>query len=512
MTQKNNISLNVPEWEEPLKLTSNLPKVVPERFNPEKLLPICLREFVQSSAKRMDNTPPDFTAVSVIVSAAALIGTNVKIFPKKFDKSWGITPNLWGGCVGEPSTKKTPSIQSGLKLLNNAQESYIDAKNRQLLHYTKVEQKRHKNHVADLEKQLELALENNDKDAAQSIAEQLGKLKPPSTSCERQVLVNDTTCQALGARLNNNPAGVLVLRDELAGWLQSLAQKGQEEARAFYLEAFNASPSPYILDRIGRDNLKIETMTVSILGGMQPSILKPLVVQKLTGVSDDGLFERLIMMCVYPEHNHAKPTDIAEDIDNTNRVKEIFCTLAQLDTANEPIKMNFSESAQELWNEWYEQMLQEEKNLPDSWLGVFNKYPALCAKLAVIFHVINEAEKHSNGDSFSPSPTVDKHELEMAIVWIKYLRSHFKKIMTMLDVDTSLLSAEALLQKLPNLFPSFTKQQLSQKGWKFLVTAKERDEALNALVKHKHIIVQESPRQYLVNPIHQPCEPATPAI
>ena len=66
-----------------------------------------------------------------------------------------------------------------------------------------------------------------------------------------RAIVNDSTFEALHQTMSENPAGVLVVRDELTGWLSQLDRAGREGERAFCLEAWNGN-SGFTIDRIGR--------------------------------------------------------------------------------------------------------------------------------------------------------------------------------------------------------------------------------------------------------------------
>jgi len=69
--------------------------------------------------------------------------------------------------------------------------------------------------------------------------------------------------------------------------------------RAFYLEAFNGDGG-YTFDRIGRGTVRIESTTVALIGGIQPSKLAPLVRGAASGQADDGLIQRL-QLAVWPD-------------------------------------------------------------------------------------------------------------------------------------------------------------------------------------------------------------------
>ena len=57
--------------------------------------------------------------------------------------------------------------------------------------------------------------------------------------------MNDSTMEALGETLMDNPTGLLVYRDELAGLFEVDGQGGQEGARTFYLQGFDGNQPMY---------------------------------------------------------------------------------------------------------------------------------------------------------------------------------------------------------------------------------------------------------------------------
>ena len=79
-------------------------------------------------------------------------------------------------------------------------------------------------------------------------ARPLGEPEKPQL---RRLLVNDATFEAMHETMAANPAGILVVRDELTGWLAQLDKPGREGERAFCLQAWNGD-TPFTLDRIGR--------------------------------------------------------------------------------------------------------------------------------------------------------------------------------------------------------------------------------------------------------------------
>jgi putative DNA primase/helicase len=90
------------------------------------LLPVSLAPWVADIADRIQ-CPPEFVAVGVLVAAAAVIGRQLAIRPKRQD-DWAVVPNLWGLAVGAPGSLKSPALAEALRplrrLITDAQARY----------------------------------------------------------------------------------------------------------------------------------------------------------------------------------------------------------------------------------------------------------------------------------------------------------------------------------------------------------------------------------------------------
>ena len=116
--------------------------------------------------------------------------------------------------------------------------------------------------------------------------------------CPR-LIINDATVEKLGELLNQNANGLLLIRDELAGFLTRMEKEEFQGERALYLEAFSGDGC-FTYDRIVRGTIHIQNCTLSIIGGVQPSRIAPLVRGAMSGTSNDGLLQRL-QMTVWPD-------------------------------------------------------------------------------------------------------------------------------------------------------------------------------------------------------------------
>ena len=116
------------------------------------------------------------------------------------------------------------------------------------------------------------AARKGDDDDLSDIRSRMTELKRQLSSAEnnvRRYIVTDATVEKLGELLNQNPRGLILVRDELSGWLQSLDKQGRGGDREFYLESWNGDGS-YVVDRIGRGTIRVPALTLSLIGTIQP--------------------------------------------------------------------------------------------------------------------------------------------------------------------------------------------------------------------------------------------------
>ncbi|WP_129830549.1 DUF3987 domain-containing protein [Vibrio parahaemolyticus] len=489
------------EWSTPTPLYSmTLP---PAMQMTDEMLPRGIKPAVLNHAMRLNHTSPDFTAVGLITSMAALVGGSIEIKPKSNDP-WTVCPIFFSCVVGNASSMKTPSLELGIQQLQRVQENYSEQFNdRQMIEYEIKTQIYHE-HEKSLKASLKSAYQSGDTESINSIMKELNSIEKPKKPFRRNIYISDCTVEALCLRLSENPAGVLYFRDEFAGWLTSIEQKGREHERPFFLEAFNGSKSKYIQERIGRENVILERRIVNLLGGIQPKLLAPLVKQKITGVKDDGLLERILLFSVFPEPSEIQHSDVSKDYEAEFKLTEIFNALGQLHRPFDRLVFTFESDAQIVWNSWSIETIEEQIHIPEELQSLWIKRPATCAKLALIFHMIEQAEQHARINAskpFEPYLKVSKDSLNKALIWMKYLKSHTKKIFALANNQCGSVAAASLISKLNKLPPKFTKQQLSQKNWKDLTSADSREEALNMLEKAGYIKLVEQPnRHYIVHP------------
>ena len=472
-------------WEKPLELKAEL-QSVPELS--KSMLPKLVSDYTFEQAKIRDNADPEYTAVAIIIAAAALIGGSAAISPKRRNKDWKLKPVLWAMIVGSPSKMKTPSLLVGVNLIKHAIKEVIEPENQRLELGFKATERTHKAQISKLEKDAEKHVQEGNEKAAKQIFTQIEQLTQPQPQYRRP-LINDATVEALIKRIQSNPLGVLLYRDELYGWMASLDKQDKAQERSFCNEAFNGD-GVYEVERVGRGNLKLKNPTLFVLGNIQPDRLKTLVSSRESGQSNDGLFERFQLM-VYPDRDKKSYVDVTPDYSLTLRMKKLFIKLAHLSNPqrySEPLGFDFANDAQDMWDDWAAELINRERQSDDDEQAILGKYGALVAKLALVFHLLIEAEKCDKDTGFQPSDKVTNYALSLAIKWSNFLLQHNRKIRAIGGSKSNgLESATTLKSKLCFLPDDFTIRDLQRKGWKGLKSKNEITDALDILQEYGYV-------------------------
>ena len=472
---KNSKSNEVIKWGTPAPLETNFPPT--PQFN-EDMLPAPLSEYVFHNAAQLDNAAPEFSAVAVVVCAAALIGGSAQICPKDKNKGWKVKPILWAMIVADPSRMKSPSSRVGLnpfeRVVNNVIKKLNDQRQSEYNNNASFAEAK----AAKLNENAKKLLAKGNEEAAKELLSEANDLVSEQPAL-RNPLINDASVESLIIRLGSNPYGVLLFRDELNAWLSQVEKTDKAHERAFYLEAFNGSGT-FTQERVSRDNVVVENPTVSILGNIQPSLLNRFLVERENGSSNDGLFERF-QLAVYPDSLDSGYTDIPDNKAINERVIEIFSCLSMMGENEDTVTLNFDADAQQLWTEWASGHKERELKASTDDQAVLGKYAALVAKLSLVFHLIEEAAICGDFESFHPKLIVRQQSLKLAIRWSNFLYSHSVRIRAIGQDSKGSEAAKLLMERFSQLKPPFAPRDIQRKGWKGLKTTEDCNTAIKVL-------------------------------
>lgn len=249
-----------------------------ERFQPFPVdaLPEPLATFVRVASKAI-GCDPVFLALPVLVVAAAMLGTSCVL---ELKRGWRVPSVLWAGIVGESGTMKTPAIKLALRPVKKRQAEAIRR------HHEAMQQ--YQSEKAAYEKAM----------AVWKRSQRTGELPPvePKSPTAERCLVSDITIEAMATKLLENPRGVLLAMDELAGWFGGFDRytSGKGSDAAHWLSAYNAE-SITVDRKTGEPKMIfVPTAAISVVGGIQPGILN-----RTLGLEhrENGMLARLLLAC-----------------------------------------------------------------------------------------------------------------------------------------------------------------------------------------------------------------------
>lgn len=437
-----------PQWPEPQPLDSHLTPV--PVLSPD-LIPQQLRTYALDMADRMQ-VPLAFVGATLLVALAGVTGRRFCLIPKELDLDWRVFGNLWGGIVSPPGTMKTPVIKQVTKILHRLERQAFEA--------FQLTRRQYEQELA-VYKAREAQWRVDAKDQTnQGRSPAPFDLTPPVEPTLLRFVVNDATVAKLQQILAENPQGVLLIRDELAGWFAVLDSKGRESERPFFLECWDGEVS-FTMDRVGRGTVRAESLCLSLLGGIQPDVFRRYLLGAILGGTDnDGLAQRLQIL-VYPDPLTTwENVDRPADEDARQAMESVFIRIASV-PSDEPIVVRFDPDAQAWFNQWREilehRLLREP--MPAVLHSHLSKYRGLMPKIALLCHLADD----------STSLEIPLHQAVRASEWCEFLEAHARRVYE----DASPRSmASILAEKIQSgsLGSRFTIREVVKKGWSGLTS------------------------------------------
>ncbi len=446
---------------------------------PLRLLPEALHDWIADAAERQQ-VPAEMVATAAIVGSGALVGRLIGIYPKRLD-SWIVVPNLWGMIIGRPGIMKTPAMREGVypldRLAATARETYLHNAKGSATKLAAIELQ-----IAVTKKQATKQGADIDQCAARIAA--LSTTRQELICSERRYITQDATIEKLAELMVMNPRGMLLLRDELSGWFETLQKAGREGERQFYLEGWNGD-GHYTSDRIGRGTIHVPALTLSVFGTIQPAKLMACLGNPNGGDAGDGLLQRF-SLSVWPEtpvewrNVDRLPLQAAKE-----RAWRAFKGLDDLkpvnagasDTDGHIPALRFADDAQELFDVW---RLELEHRLRSSELaatpafeGHLSKYRKVMPALALLMHLFDIVDERA-----LPGP-VTLAAAKRAAAWCEFLEAHARKLYR-LDLDPTARAARTLIEKIRSgaVKDGGTCREVHRQHWAGLSTPEMVDAAL----------------------------------
>ena len=393
---------------------------------PLNALPEPIRGYVDACSAAV-GCDPAYIALPMLSMLAGAIGNTRRVMLKK---GWTEPAIVWTAIVGESGMAKSPALDHA-RFFPRRRQSQARKRYAAATEKYEVEIEKHK---ADLKEW---------KDGDQAGERPMAPDKP----ILERALVDDTTIEALGPILLDNWRGVLILRDELAGWLGGFdryakASRGGGEAPKWIEMHGGRSIS---IDRRHGDprTIFIPRAAVNIGGGVQPSILRRIITQDYR---DNGLLARLLM--AWPPRRARKWTEAEVDQSLTTAVQTVYDGLWELmPTSDEdgdlaPILVTLSPGAKFKFVEFVNAHGAEQFEMEGDLAAAWSKLEGYAARLALVHHLVRCAAR----DRLDSEAGIDTESILAGIALAQWFGGEDRRIYATLDETEQDTESRMLLE------------------------------------------------------------------
>lgn len=417
-----------------------------ERYKPFPVhcLPGPIHRFVKEGATAI-GCDPAYIALPVLAVLASAIGSTRRL---QIKRDWRVPPILWTAIVGESGSQKSPAFHAAMEPLKRAQshafdefwEAELEYESRMAMYEKRLGEWRREKHSAD---------------------DPPVKPEPPQA---RRMLVSDVTVESLAPILKHNRRGVLVYRDELAGWLGSFDQyrsggrSGSD--RAHWLSLFDGESITVDRKTGSPKTIHVPQAFVSVTGGIQPGVLSRALNHE---DRESGLAARILFAC--PPRKSKRWTEHEIHSDTKAAYAATIERLLALEGTTDPdgnpesVVLQFFPDAKDAWIEFYERHGEEMAGLEGDHAAAWSKLEQIPARLAIVIHCVKD-----NGEFV----TVDT--MRKAIELTEWFKHEARRLYAMLGESQEDRDCRNLIELIKRKGGRITPRELTRASRKYQPT------------------------------------------
>ncbi|MHB1038678.1 MAG: YfjI family protein [Pirellulales bacterium] len=439
---------------------------------PVEVLPEPIRAFVRAAARAI-GCDPAYVALPILASIAAAIGTARVL---RLKRSWHVPSVLWCVAIGESGSAKSPPFKAAVQ--------FVRALQRESLERYGDEMKRHGIDFAYYEKSL-AEWKRDKKDHGE----------PPEKPAEPQAVryvVSDTTVEALAPILLANSRGLLLARDELAGWLGSFDRysgKGGADEAAWL--SMHSAESITVDRKTGNPRtICVPAAAVSICGTIQPGTLA-----RCMGVAhrESGLLARLLLACPPRRPKRWTEADIPEPVEV--EMGRLFRGLYALEPETDeegrvrPVVLGLTPEAKHEWVEWYNAHGQDQAEQSGDLAAAYSKLEESASRLALVFHCVRAVV---NDPMLRHPNLVDAQAIVAGVDLAKWFCHEARRVYGLFSESDEDADRRRLVEWVKHRGGSATAREV-QMGCRWLREAGVAERALEELTKAGYGVWRENP-------------------
>lgn len=349
---------------------------------PIAALPALCRRLVVEGAAAI-GCDPAFVALPFLSAVAAAVGNARRL---ELKRGWTEPAVIWTAIVGDSGTLKSPALDLAVRPVQVRQSVAIHKWKLALADY-QAKQKDYEDSLADWRR--------DRKKTPRPV-----KPEGEEPVCER-VLVSDATVESLALVLQNASRGLLLNRDELAGWIGSFdlyKAKGKGADVAHWLEMHRAGK--LIVDRkSGPEKLiHVPRAAVCVTGGIQPETLRRALGREHF---EDGLAARLLLAMPPPRDRRWNEEEVDPDLET--EIVHLFDRLYSLEmVAGDdglpcPVTLRLTAAGKDAWVLFFDAHSRERDELSGDLAATWSKLEGYAARLALVVQCMRWAETGQPG-------------------------------------------------------------------------------------------------------------------
>ena len=441
----------VEKWDDP----TPLPATRDATPFPSGVLGLVVTKFTEAVATATA-TPVDLAAIAALGTVSTVIAGAVVVEP--YD-GWREPVNLYQNCLAAPGEGKTPVMTKATRVLD-----LIERERRDRLRPEIIEAQSRKRMAADRRKRSEdvaaKASQEKRDEAEQDALEAARDEASIAVPSLPRLYTRDATPEALVKLLAEQHGRLGFVTDEGSEFFQ-LAERYAQTGKGnlgIYIDGWDGKR--HVSDRVGRELLEIErvTLTVCLLG--QPIVLEDLGRDRQA--NGRGLLARFLWSLPgskvgwRPIHRESVPEQVFEAWE-----KLIIDLASQAEAKVEPTVLRLSAQAEHRWDAWREEhelRLRPEIGNLSAIVEWAAKLPGQTLRLAGNLHALRTGRLDG---------TIDSETMEAALELAGYFVDHALVVFAKMGADPRLDDASRVLDWLKERRPTevTTREVTRSKGW-----------------------------------------------
>ena len=359
------------------QLWPGMPEAKPFPFD---VLPLKMQEYI-SSLSRGRGAPKEFTAASMLWAAATATGSTYCIWHQHKPR-WAV---IYLSLIGSSGVNKSGTLEDAIKPIERR------------------DNERYKAYLAEKEVYDRLASMSK-----RELKQQAKELPPEPV--QSQTIIIDATPEATYHVHKNNPRGIGVYRDELAGFFNDFGRYNKSGEQQMWLQNWSFKPIQVNRASKGSISIRIANPFICIAGGVQPGVVK----QIAKGRVEDGFMARFIWVFLddlkKPLWNDQEiPYDLITDYDRAiNKLLDL-----KPGPEGEPNKITLSPEAWEIIKNYFNNTNNPRANeaTEDGKKAMYSKFDEHYFRLSLALLFVRWAYSHEP----DPPRVLDAATAQMAI-------------------------------------------------------------------------------------------------